>query len=76
MLSQDIELLAEHFAPYRHRGVSLEPSDVVAILAVLNGLQAAVWTLERQAIPAAAALPLDAKLPENVVRLFAAGGGR
>lgn len=76
MLSDDIELLARHIEPYRHKGVVLEPSDVVAIVAVLNGLQAAVWTLERQAIPATAVLPLDAKLPPNVVRLKAAGGAR
>ena len=76
MLSDDIELLARHLEPYRHKGVVLEPSDVVAIVAVLNGLQAAVWTLERQAIPAAAVLPVDAKLPGNVVRLFGTGGTR
>lgn len=76
MLSDDLGLLADHLAPYRNRGVFLKPGEVVAMITVLNGLQAAIWTLERQAIPAAAALPSDANLPPNVVRLFAAGGAR
>ena len=77
MLHQDIQQLAEFFEQYRRSGVFLEPSYVTSVIAVLNGLQAEAWTLERQVVPSNVLAVQDA-LPPNVVRLIPrqAGGAR
>lgn len=77
MLHEDIAALAEWFEQYRRTGVHLDAGYVVAVISVLNGLQAEIWTLERQVVPPNV-LTVSDKLPPNVVRLIPrqAGGAR
>ena len=70
MLSTDLEVLADGFAPYRGDGLELKPEGVQAFVEALRDLSRQAKELERHVVPAEARfLPADFDGHDNVVLL-------